>query len=69
MRIVEYGHIKPRVVKCNHCGAILEYVPKDIKSIASMLHYFLECPICKEYILKDNNGNYLTNYFTDDDLK
>lgn len=56
MRIIEYGHIKPREVKCNHCGAILEYVLNDLQYWAEN-KYFLRCPVCKENILKDNNGN------------
>lgn len=59
MRIVEYGHLKPKIVKCNHCGAILEYVPKDIQAHR---HYCLECPVCKKYIYKDNYGNDFTRY-------
>ena len=31
MRIIEYGHIKPKVVKCNYCGAILEMEWIDIR--------------------------------------
>lgn len=62
MRIVRYGHIKPKIIKCNSCGAILEYVPKDIKACGT---YCLECPVCKEYIRKNNDGN----RFTVNDLK
>ena len=54
MRIVEYGHIKPEVVKCNHCGATLEYVPKDFKYWRDI--YYLVCPICKGNITTDNNN-------------
>lgn len=62
MRIVEYGHLKPKTVKCNHCGAILEYVPKDILPHG---YYCLKCPVCKRYIYTDNDGN----RFTRDDLE
>lgn len=24
MRVIEYGHIKPKQIKCNHCGGYLE---------------------------------------------
>ena len=51
------GHIEPKEVKCNHCGAVLEYVPNDL------LHwtydkYYLICPVCRGNILRDNDGNY-----------
>lgn len=59
MRIVKYGHIKPKVVKCNYCGAILEYVPRDIQVHR---YYCLECPVCKKYIYKDSYGNDFTKY-------
>ena len=61
MKIIEYGHIKPKIVKCNHCGAILEYVQKDLKET-----YFrprherilcLVCPVCGLDIPSDNDGN------------
>lgn len=63
MRIVEYGHIKPEVVKCNHCGAVLEYVPKDLEE--GLLMYYLVCPVCKLNIYTDNDGR----EFTVSDLK
>ena len=63
MRIVEYGHIKPEIVKCNYCGAILEYIPKDFKEVLNT--YFLTCPVCKHYIYTNNDGR----KFTIDDLK
>lgn len=56
MRIIEYGHIKPEEVKCNHCGAILEYVPNDFIHWKRNL-YYLVCPVCRGNILSDNNGN------------
>lgn len=48
MVIKEYGHIKPREIKCNHCGAILEYTVADVKV---KFHndenwYILKCPVC-----------------------
>lgn len=63
MRIVEYGHIKPKMTKCNHCGAILEYVPNDFKWLKGI--YYLTCPICDGGIVKDDNGE----RFVLDDLK
>lgn len=59
MRIIEYGHIKPKEIKCNHCGAILEYVPQDLFPWSIDMCY-LRCPVCRENIFKDNDGNLLT---------
>ena len=55
MRILEYGHIKPKEVKCNHCGAILEYIPNDLKYSSGT--YYLVCPVCGRSIYSDNGGN------------
>lgn len=55
MRVLEYGHIKPKEVKCNHCGAILEYVGSDLKYSSD--GYYLTCPICKRSICSDNSGD------------
>lgn len=55
MRIIEYGHIKPKEVKCNYCGAILEYVSNDLQHWTDY-RYFLKCPVCQEKILRDNDG-------------
>lgn len=55
MRVVEYGHIKPRYAFCNGCGAILEFNKTDMKM--SNMHlakgpqhngkdYCVNCPIC-----------------------
>ena len=59
MRIVEYGYIKPKEVKCNHCGAILEYLPCDLQPW-KIHSYYLICPVCIGRITTDNNGNYFT---------
>ena len=58
MRIVEYGHIQPKEVKCNHCGAILEYVPNDIKQHIRYRVPVIFCPVCGKGITTDNDGNY-----------
>jgi ribosomal protein S27E len=59
MIVIEYGHIKPKEVKCNHCGAILEYVSYDLEML-SPYRFYLRCPVCRERILKDNDGKELT---------
>ena len=62
MRIVEYGHIKPKEVKCNHCGAILEYIPDDLKHWTGDWHYLI-CPICRGRIMADNDGHKFTREY------
>ena len=57
MKIIEYGHIKPKEVKCNHCGAVLEYVPNDFQHW-TYEKYYLICPVCRGNILRDNDGHY-----------
>ena len=58
MRVIEYGHIKPKQIKCNHCGCMLEYVPKDLKTYNK--GYYISCPVCDKTIFTDNNGKELT---------
>ena len=55
MKIIEYGYIKPKEIKCNHCGAILEYVNYDLTYWKDN-RYYLVCPICKGNIMTDNDG-------------
>lgn len=62
MRILEYGHIKPKEVKCNHCGTVLEYIPNDLLIHRINDRYYIVCPVCKGTILRDNNGNYLERW-------
>ena len=59
MKIIEYGYIKPKEIKCNHCGAIWEYVPSDLKHWTKDW-YYLVCPICRGNITTDNGGNKFT---------
>ena len=59
MRVIEYGHIKPKQVKCNYCGAVLEYTDFDL-SMTRIGKYVLKCPVCYQLINKDNNGKELT---------
>lgn len=63
MRIIEYGHIKPKEIKCNHCGAVLEYLPNDLENWSDY-YCFLRCPVCNGKMFKDNNGDELTKYKT-----
>ena len=57
MEIKEYGHVKPKEIKCNHCGAILEYMYADIKEIPHPNRYIIDCPVCGNAIRKDNDGD------------
>lgn len=49
MEIVKYGHIKPKEISCNSCGAILEYVPYDIKNFLDK--ECVICPVCGRKLL------------------
>lgn len=61
MRIVEYGYIKPKEVKCNHCGTVLEYISNDLRYWTNDWYYIV-CPVCKGNILTDNNGNHFKRW-------
>ena len=61
MKVVEYGHIKPKEVKCNHCGSVLEYMPNDLIYWTNGWYYMV-CPVCQGNILRDNNGNHLERW-------
>ena len=54
MKILEYGHIKPKEVKCSHCGAILEFCNIDLTYMSGK--YYIYCPVCGKIIKADNNG-------------
>ena len=58
MRVIEYGHIKPKHVKCNHCGAVLEYLEQDLRLLKNGV-YTVQCPVCRGMISKDNEGKEL----------
>lgn len=58
MKIIEYGHIKPKEIKCIYCGAILEYTSGDLEKFRD--NFYLECPICHMRHLRDNDGNKFT---------
>lgn len=65
MKIKEYGYIKPKEIKCNHCGAILEYTNCDIKMKERYSNFFdgityygyIQCPVCGKYIYTNNDGS------------
>lgn len=49
MRIVSYGHIKPKFMACSGCGAELEYLPRDIETMRPGTPHaknFVRCPVC-----------------------
>ena len=48
MKVILYGHIKPKSLKCVGCGALLEYVPKDVKNRSNLIDDFqyIRCPVC-----------------------
>jgi len=56
MTVTVIGHSHPSVVKqkiCYHCGAVLEYVPKDVKERVETDYTggrdvvrYIDCPAC-----------------------
>ena len=59
MRVVEYGHIKPRYAFCTGCGAILEFNKTDQRLTNMALHHgivndgkdwMIICPVCTRVI-------------------
>lgn len=49
MKIMSYGHIKPESVACSGCGAVLEYVQREVKSLRNLL--YINCPVCGKAIV------------------
>ena len=67
MRILSYGHVKPKQVSCNCCGATLEYVPRDIETFRPGTRHaknFVRCPVCRSVIWVNDmlvkNDKYMT---------
>ena len=68
VKIVDIGP-DPKVVKkvtCGHCGAILEYVPRDVmsKNVSCMgdndvAHYII-CPNCNDELRVSTTSSVLT---------
>lgn len=52
MKIVSYGRIKPELVDCTGCGAVLEYAPWEVKSLRHLLYVI--CPVCGKAIVLTN---------------
>lgn len=54
MKIIKHGYtfIKPRTIKCNHCGCIYEIedddVNKDYQPYLRKWYYSVRCPECKD---------------------
>ena len=48
MKIISYGHVKPKEKMCAGCGAVYEYLPKDIQNFNSGAkdRNFVKCPVC-----------------------
>lgn len=53
MEVVKYGHIKPKEIFCNNCGAVLKYVPMDIKKFRDK--DCVICPICGRKLIVYEN--------------
>lgn len=52
MKVLEYGHIKPDIIKCTACDATLEYTKNDVihKGIHDKTYEFIFCPVCGKLI-------------------
>ena len=49
MRIISYGHVKPKTMFCSCCGAVFEYLPRDIQNFrpgTPAARNFVRCPVC-----------------------
>lgn len=48
MRIISYGHIKPKMMTCGGCGAVFEYLPRDIEIFTGTRtpKNLVCCPVC-----------------------
>ena len=49
MKIISYGHVKPKAMLCRCCGATYEYIPRDIENFRPGTRYaknFVRCPVC-----------------------
>ena len=49
MKIISYGHVKPKEMLCSNCGATYEYLPRDIETFRPGTRHaknFVRCPVC-----------------------
>jgi hypothetical protein len=57
MKILSYGHVKPKEKMCAGCGAVYEYLPRDVQSLGSgttKVRNFVKCPVCGHTSLVDD---------------
>lgn len=50
MKILSYGHVKPKIMTCGGCGAVYEYLPRDVETFQPGTKYaknFVKCPVCR----------------------
>ena len=57
IKIVGQDQTKVKRVSCSNCGAMLEYVPNDIKSFirtdytgSKDMYTYIKCPTCSELV-------------------
>lgn len=48
MRVIRFGHIRPKRIHCFGCGAELEYYAADVKRFNGQA--YITCPLCKRSI-------------------
>lgn len=67
MKIISYGHVKPKETVCSTCGAQYEYVPRDIdvwRPGTKQAKAYVRCPVCGNITWVDvmlvKHANYTT---------
>ena len=48
MRVIRFGHVRPKRIHCFGCGAELEYYAVDVKRFNGQA--YITCPLCKRSI-------------------
>ena len=59
MRVVNIGKIGEKTIQCSNCYTELAYFPADTrrKRIANYYYTLLNCPVCGEPIVVDQQEN------------
>lgn len=57
VRVIKPGKVPPKIVTCDSCGAVLQYMELDIyneteRTVRSLTRKsYVKCPLCTNYIL------------------
>lgn len=59
MKILSYGIINPKHLKCKGCYAHIEYTPVDVKSHSNKFntYYYIPCPVCGKWCFVSKEGD------------